>query len=138
MTTPQPNQAAPPSGPPAGAGPHIAGASFGPQSAASYQQAAPYQQAPLYQQAPQMPAGARSNVLAIAAFVMALMGISLPAVICGYMARQQIMRSAGLEQNRWMATAAIVVGWIGVAFWMLIIVLALVSGSSDYSTSYTY
>jgi hypothetical protein len=138
MTTPHPHQAAAPSGPPAGAGPHIAGASFDPQPGAAYQQA-PYQQAPFYQQAPQMHAGARNNVLAIAAFVMALMGISLPAVICGYMARQQILRSAGLEQNRWMATAAIVVGGIGVAFWTLIVLLALVSGGSDYSSSsYTY
>jgi hypothetical protein len=90
---------------------------------------------PQYPPAPhwQPPTATKTNGLALAAFIMALLGISLPAAICGHVSREQIDRSAGMETNRWMATTAIIVGWIGVGLYCLLIVLMLAAaGGSSY------
>ena len=73
----------------------------------------------------------RTNGLAVAALVLGLtevwtMGLtSLPALICGIAARRQI-RERG-EEGSGMATAGIVLGALGVAFWGLILLLAVAS-----------
>ena len=76
---------------------------------------------------------ARTNGLAIAAFVMSLVSVWLPGLICGYIARRQIDRSGGAETGRGLATAAIVIGWLwfGLVV-LLLIVAASVGGGSGY------
>ena len=75
---------------------------------------------------------ARKNGLAIAAFIMSLVSVWLPGLICGYIARRQIDRSGGAESGRGLATAAIVIGWVwfGIVVIYLITVAAAGSGSS--------
>src|SRR4051794_6239442 len=82
---------------------------------------------------PALPVNARKNGLAVAAFVMSLISVWLPGLICGYIARRQIDRSGGAETGRGMATAAIILGWV----WCGIVVIALIataasSGGSGY------
>ena len=73
----------------------------------------------------------RTNGLAVAALVLGLtelwtMGLtSLPALICGIGARRQI-RERG-EAGSGMATTGIVLGALGIAFWGLILLLAMAS-----------
>jgi hypothetical protein len=55
---------------------------------------------------------ARTNGMAIAALVLALVGASLLGLIFAYIARGQIRRTN--EQGSGMALAALVIGWIGV------------------------
>lgn len=77
------------------------------------------------------PALQRTNGLAIAALVLGLtevwtMGLtSLPALICGIGARRQI-RERG-EAGSGMATTGIVLGALGVAFWGLLLLVAIAS-----------
>ncbi len=81
----------------------------------------------------------RTNGLAIAALVLGLtevwtMGLtSLPALICGIGARRQI-RERG-EAGSGMATAGIVLGALGVAFWGLLLLLAVASFHSGGGVS---
>ncbi|MFD7292725.1 DUF1707 and DUF4190 domain-containing protein [Streptomyces sp. NPDC059897] len=53
---------------------------------------------------------------------------SIPAVVLGHMARKEI-RERG-ETGDGMAVAGLVLGWLGVAFWTLIIVAAVVSAAA--------
>ena len=53
---------------------------------------------------------------------------SILALVFGYVAKGQIDRSAGRQTGRGMAIAGIVLGWIGVGFLALFIVLALAFG----------
>jgi hypothetical protein len=106
---------------------------------AAYGQA-PYGQAP-YGQAPYGPYGApvgypyapppRTNGLAIASMVLGILWLywigSILALVFGYTARNQI-RQRG-EAGAGMATAGIVLGWVGVG----VFVLAVVFGFAAYS-----
>lgn len=73
-----------------------------------------------------------TNGLAIASMVLGIVWIywigSILALVFGYMARKQIDQSGGREGGRGMATAGIVLGWIGVGTLTLIVVIAV--GSS--------
>ena len=75
---------------------------------------------------PPLPVPTRKNSLAIAAFVMSLISIWLPGLICGYFARRQIDRSGGAETGRGLATAAIVIGLV----WGVIVVIILIASAS--------
>jgi len=79
-------------------------------------------------------AQARTNGMAIASLVLGILwfyGIgSVLALIFGYKARSEISLSAGTETGRGMATAGIVLGWIGVGGLLLIILLAAVTSVS--------
>jgi hypothetical protein len=79
-----------------------------------------------------------TNGLAIAAMVLGIVWIywigSVLALVFGYKARKQIDESNGRESGRGMATAGIVLGWIGVGVAVLaivIIVLVKVFGNSS-------
>jgi hypothetical protein len=53
------------------------------------------------------------------------------ALIFGYQARTQIDASGGTQTGRGMATAGIVLGWIGVGGILLIVLAAIASSSSS-------
>jgi Domain of unknown function (DUF4190)/Domain of unknown function (DUF1707) len=87
----------------------------------------PVQLAPGSQAAQRQPAGSEvTNGLAVAALVCGLMEVftlgitAIPAVILGHFARGQIRRNG--ERGDGMATAGLVLGWLGIAFFVLIVV----------------
>jgi hypothetical protein len=91
----------------------------------------PYGQVPYYQ----APPNAGTNGLAIASLVLGILWIywigSILAIIFGYMARKQIAESGGIQQGGGMATAGIVLGWIGVGVMGLMFLFMVVAiGSS--------
>jgi hypothetical protein len=73
----------------------------------------------------------KTNGVAIAAFVLGLLGFSIPALICGYIGRNQIDRSGGREEGRWMATTGIVLGWVVTGLYALVFVLMVVVAASS-------
>jgi hypothetical protein len=77
-----------------------------------------------------------TNGLAIASMVLGILWIwwvgSILALVFGYMARKQINESGGSQGGRGMATAGIVLGWIGVATLIGFIILFAV-GAADSS-----
>ncbi len=86
---------------------------------------------------PQQPQ-AGTNGMAIASMVMGILWLywvgSALALVFGYMARKQIRESGGQQQGNGMATAGIVLGWIGVAVLIVLVALfivAAVAGSSS-------
>ena len=87
------------------------------------QMVAPYGQ-PYLQ--PYMPVRRRTNSLAVASLICALaqpfMGVTtIPAIILGHMARGQIRRTG--EDGDGLATAGLVLGWVGLGVAMLLILL---------------
>jgi len=75
--------------------------------------------------------------MAVASLVLGILWIywigSVLALIFGYIARQQIAQAQGMQQGRGMATAGIVLGWIGVGFLVLVLLLALIGMASGPS-----
>lgn len=70
-----------------------------------------------------LPAPAPTNGLAIGSLVCALLGISLPAVIMGHIARRQIKE--GNQAGDGLAVAGLVIGWLGMAFYALMFLVAI-------------
>lgn len=69
--------------------------------------------------------GTRTNGLAVAAFVMSLVGFSFIAAIMGHVAMGQIKRNG--EGGNGLAIAAVVIGWLSFAaglFWFTAIAAA--------------
>jgi len=95
-----------------------------------YQPPAGYPPPPYYAVPPQT----RTNGFAIASMVLGILWIwwigSILALVFGYMAKARIDRSNGLETGRGMAIAGLVLGWIGVGFLILFIILVMVGASS--------
>ena len=96
----------------------------------------PYGQQPGgYQQGypPPPPQQAGTNGFSIASLVLGILWLygigSILALVFGYMAKQQI-RQRGQGGNG-LATAGIVLGWVGVAGLILLIILAIVVANSD-------
>lgn len=83
-------------------------------------------------------APARTNGFAVASLVLALVGITIPALICGYLGRRQIDQSRGTERGRSLAVAGIILGWLqvaaGIALLALLVVLAL-NANDDTTTA---
>lgn len=102
-------------------------------SAPAYGSAAPaYGSAPVYGNAPAYGAygAAKTNTLAVVSLISSIAGMlfvpfigSLVGVITGHMSLRQISRSG--ESGRGMALAGTIIGWIGVAFCVLGIILLL-------------
>jgi hypothetical protein len=81
---------------------------------------------------------ARTNGMAIASMVCGILWLywlgSILALVFGYVAKSQIDRSHGTQSGRGMAIAGIVLGWVGVGFLVLFILLAILgSATSDPS-----
>ncbi|MFC1417194.1 DUF1707 and DUF4190 domain-containing protein [Streptacidiphilus cavernicola] len=74
----------------------------------------------------------RTNGLAKASLALALAQIvtlgvtAVPALVCGHIAKGQIRRDG--EEGDGLATAGIVLGWIGAAFWLLVLLGVAASG----------
>ena len=123
----------PPSPPPAPSPPP--GAPSPPPAPPGYQQTTGYG----YQTGP------KTNGLAIASLVLGIAGLvfyacgvpSILALVFGYMARGQIDRDPATQGGRGMALAGIIMGWIGVAifviFWVVIIIIAATTDNNDNS-----
>ncbi len=83
--------------------------------------------APVYAPVPAPAAHAATNGLAIASLVLGILWIwwigSVLALIFGYVAKAQIDKSNGAESGRGLAIAGIVLGWIGIATLLLVIVV---------------
>ncbi len=79
--------------------------------------------------APEAGARIETNGFAVASLVLGIvwvMGIgSILALVFGYIAKGQIDASGGRQTGRGMAIAGIVLGWIGVAFLLAMIVLMI-------------
>jgi hypothetical protein len=83
-------------------------------------------------------APARTNGLAIASMVCGILWLywlgSILALVFGYVAKGQIDRSHGSQTGRGMAIAGIVLGWVGVGFLVLFVMLVILgSATSDPS-----
>ena len=65
----------------------------------------------------------RTNTLSIVALVLSLVGVSIGGVICGHIALSQIRKTG--EQGRGLALAGAIIGWVGVAGWVLFWVLMI-------------
>jgi hypothetical protein len=81
----------------------------------------------------------KTNGLAIASMILGILWFwwvgSILALIFGYLAKGQIERSGGSETGRGMAIAGIVLGWVGVGFLVLFIVLVAVGASNGSYSS---
>jgi hypothetical protein len=99
----------------------------GPLGGVSHYQAGGYPiPAPYYPPAPQP-----TNGLAIGSLVCALLGISLPAVIMGHIARRQIKDKN--QTGDGLAVAGLIIGWLGMAFYALIFIAAIAAAGSGGS-----
>jgi len=68
-----------------------------------------------------------TNGFAVASLVLGILWLwwvgSVLALVFGYVARQQIDRSGGMQGGRGMAIAGIVLGWVGVSTFAIIVAL---------------
>ena len=82
----------------------------------------------------------KTNGMAIASLVLGIVWLwwlgSVLALVFGYVGKSQIDRSGGRETGRGMAVAGIVLGWIGVAVLVTIIVLGVAGVFDDYDYIY--
>ena len=80
-----------------------------------------------------------TNGLAIASPILGVLWTywvgSVLALIFGYIARQQIAQHQGMQGGRAMATAGIVLGWIGIGFLVLFVPVAIAGMASGPSSS---
>jgi hypothetical protein len=83
--------------------------------------------APQFQQ-PQFPRSMPTNGFAITSMVMGILGFivlyglgSILALVFGYIAKSQIKNSPTPQEGNGLATAGIVMGWIGIALGILLI-----------------
>jgi hypothetical protein len=76
----------------------------------------------------------RTNGLAIASMVLGIVWIywigSILAVIFGHIALSQINASRGWQSGRGMAIAGLVLGYVGLGFLLLVIVIAVAANSA--------
>ena len=80
-----------------------------------------------------------TNGLAIASLVCSILGISLIGVILGHIALSQINNSNGMQGGRGLAIAGLIIGYIGLAFavlFILLIIIGAIASSSSPSTSF--
>jgi hypothetical protein len=82
------------------------------------------------------PVAAKTNGFAIASMVLGIVWVywigSILALVFGYMAKSQIEQSGGMEQGGGMATAGIVLGWIGVGIFAAVLLFFLFAGAGTF------
>jgi Domain of unknown function (DUF4190) len=85
---------------------------------------------PVYVQSP----APKTNGLAIASLILGIVWLywigSILALIFGYMAKKQIDESGGRETGRGMAVAGIVLGWVGIGFVIIAIIVVAIGASN--------
>ncbi|MGA1837552.1 DUF4190 domain-containing protein [Herbiconiux sp. 11R-BC] len=89
---------------------------------------------PAYAPAP-VPAQ-KTNVLSIVALVLSILSFNIIAVIIGAIALSQIKKTG--ESGRGLAIAGIIIGAIGVIFWIIIIIVVAVAAAAGNVTVSTY
>ncbi|MFE4394857.1 MULTISPECIES: DUF1707 and DUF4190 domain-containing protein [Streptomycetaceae] len=72
---------------------------------------------------PPPPQARQTNVLAVVSLVAGLVGLSAPAVVTGHIARAEIRRRN--MDGDWAAVLGLVIGYLGCAFWTLMILIGL-------------
>ena len=86
---------------------------------------------PVSNPAPQVILQSKTNGFAIASLVLGIVWVygitSILALVFGYKARREIDASGGVQTGRGMATAGVVLGWIGVGGLILFIIFMLVA-----------
>jgi len=92
--------------------------------------------APMYQGAAPYFAPQKTNGMAIASLVLGIVGGcgigSILALVFGYVARGQIDRSQGREGGRGLATAGIIIGYIGIiGIFVLIFAITLLGNNAS-------
>ncbi len=88
--------------------------------------------------APGMPAGSPppmrpqppTSGLAIASLVLSILGLGLPAVICGHLALGSIKRSGGTEGGKGLAIAGLVIGYLSMLVGIFVIIAVLAAGAA--------
>ena len=70
-----------------------------------------------------------SLVLGICGIVLCPLILSVPALVVGYQSRREIDASGGRQTGRGMATAGIVLGWVGIVVAILGILLVIGAGA---------
>lgn len=80
---------------------------------------------------PQVSSSSQNSTLAIVSLIMGILGLtflptigSIVAVITGYMAQKEIRQSSGSLSGQGLATAGLVMGWIGIALSLVGICIA--------------
>ncbi|HZE39049.1 MAG TPA: DUF4190 domain-containing protein [Stackebrandtia sp.] len=110
-----------------------------PDGATYQQQGYPAQNyaAPVFQSP--MPYRAPENGLGIAALILGILGVvsciacAIPAIICGHMGVKKADR--GEADNRGMALAGLICGYVGLALWGIVIIIYIVFALVLYSTT---
>jgi hypothetical protein len=69
--------------------------------------------------------GPKTNTLAIVSLVLSIIGVSIGGVITGHIALKQIKERG--EAGHGLALAGAIIGWVGCAFWVIAIVLTILS-----------
>ena len=92
---------------------------------------------PSGQPASVVPGGGSTNGLAIVSLVCAIAGIffitSVVAIVLGFAARSQIRKSGGQQKGDGLAIAGIVIGFVWLAFYVLIFIIGALSNNSTSS-----
>ena len=70
----------------------------------------------------------RNSPHAVASLVTALLGLNLVAVILGHMALKRINASSETLLGSGMAKAGLVIGYLSMAFWLIVLVAVLAGG----------
>jgi peptidoglycan biosynthesis protein MviN/MurJ (putative lipid II flippase) len=70
------------------------------------------------------PVSAKTNGLAIASLVLGIVGVSIVAIILGHISLNQIKNTG--EQGRGMALAGTILGYVGLVFTIIWIIVAVV------------
>jgi hypothetical protein len=82
-------------------------------------------------------AGQQTNGLAVTSLVLGLVGWtmcglgSVVAIVLGFVGREQIKRSWGRQTGGGMATAGIVLGFLGAGFWLFVLIVSVVSSATS-------
>jgi hypothetical protein len=79
----------------------------------------------------------QTNPWAIWAFVLSLVGVvpfvglitTILGITFGFVARGQISRTGGVQEGNGLALAAIIIGFVLIAAWVLVIVAGVLAGS---------
>jgi hypothetical protein len=94
---------------------------------------------PAYYYGPPVAERRSTNGFAIASMVLGIIWIywigSILALVFGYVAKKQIKESNGSEGGSGMATAGIVLGWIGVATLVAFIVILIVAAATSHPSN---
>jgi hypothetical protein len=85
------------------------------------------------------PPAETTNALAVVSLVLGIFWLfwvgSILAVIFGYVGKGQVDRSGGTQSGRGLAIAGITLGWVGIGFLVLTIVLAIIAALTDSGSS---